>query len=320
MRSACQNENEIVMTKRAFLSSIALQIGRVVEVEPGSQTIVSGDAINHLHERGLTRFLQEERDPVDVWSTCASDSINMAGLSVNEVDVVLLSNVLPEPDVGFRMLQQTGIGKAQLLKLAMQDCGACSSVVAVASAMVCESGRAKRLLGLVSWYGSAPGSSRIGPNGDTLFGDGTVSFIISNVRGDFEILATEQRAEPDLFDLERDSAKKSNYLLASLDNLQSTAERALGAADIKVSDLRAVFCTNANSVFQDAIGLATSTNDIIYRKPLMSFGHVLACDELLGLKTYQEENLTHAGDTFLLVAWGPYTASACVLKQCSDRK
>jgi hypothetical protein len=41
---------------------------------------------------------------------------------------------------------------------------------------------------------------------------------------------------------------------------------------------------------QDAIGLATSTRDVIFREPLSRFGHVLACDELLGLKTYMDQN------------------------------
>jgi 3-oxoacyl-[acyl-carrier-protein] synthase III len=306
------------MEKKSFISGVTLGLGHVVHLSELQNTMLSDEAIKYLKVRGLEWFLRENKDTVSVWSDCASASISKIGITPRDIDLVLMTHSSSSDDIGLRTLQRTGLGRSKLLQLSLQDCSACLSAITVASAFVLAENASQRLLSIVSWSGAD--TERLGPNGDTLFGDGTVSFIVSNQDGDFEILASECRTVPDLLDLERDSQNKSKYLLASLDNLQNTAELTLGKVGIAASGLRAAFCTNGSSVFQDAIGLATSTSDILFREPLARFGHVLACDELLGLTTFIDERGAHRDDMFLLLSWAPHTAAACVLRRCAVQK
>jgi 3-oxoacyl-[acyl-carrier-protein] synthase III len=298
-------------TRRTFISGISLQLGSVVDLVELQQSGFSQNAISRLRDRGLDRFLRESGDPADVWSACASASMSEAGISPESIDLVLISNLSNFHEAGLRTLQRIGLGRSKLIGLSLLDCAACTAAITVASALAIDG---SRVLTIVPWAGVD--SNRLGPNGDTLFGDGTVSLIVSDQEGEFEILATENWTDPGLIDLDRNHSQKANYLLTSLDNLQRTKDRAMRKAGVEHASLRAAFCTNGNSVFQEAIAMATSTGRILFRDPLTRFGHVLACDELLGLKTYVEEKPTCNGDVFLLLAWAPYAASACIVRRC----
>jgi len=302
----------------AFISGVSQRLGQVTDLSELTQMGVAQDVISELRNRGFQRFLQETRDPAHVWSACASAAIEGAGVHPNKIDCVIIAVSSYLLEAALQTLQLTGLGRSKLLGISLQDCCASIASIAVASELVIKEPDSRHILAIIPWASREP--ERLGRNRDILFSDGTIAFVISNQEGDFEILASECLTDPSLTDLERNPAHKAAYLLAGLDNIQGVAERALRQAGIEASSLRSVFCTNGNSIFQDAIGMATSTRDLIYKDTFVRFGHVLGCDELLGLRAYAEENTIHDGDLFLLLSWAPYATAACVLRCCMGTK
>lgn len=305
----------MVNASAAFISGISQLLGRVAELSELTEMGVAEEVISELRLRGFQRFLRENNDPARVWSTCASAAIDAAGIHPGKIDRVIIAVSSYLLDDALHTLQLTGLGRSKLLGISLQDCCASVASIALASELVLKENESKHILAIIPW--ASRESERLGRNRDILFSDGTIAFVVSNRAGDFEILASEYLTDPSLVDLERNSAQKAAYLLAGLDNVQTVAELALEKAGIQASSLRAVFCTNGNSVFQDAIGMATSTRELIYKDTFSRFGHVLGCDELLGLKIYSEQNMIFRGDLFLLLSWAPYATAACVLRYCS---
>jgi 3-oxoacyl-[acyl-carrier-protein] synthase III len=302
------------MPPSTFLSSISHRLGEPVELSELTQVGISEDTIANLRVRGFERFLRQTENPVDVWSACATAAINEAGIKPDDIDLVLIAASSHLLQTGLHALQLTGVGRSKVLGISLQDCCAGIVAVSIAAELALRENNSRHILAIVPWV--SPDAARVEQNRDIVFSDGTIAFVVSNKKGDFEIVASEYSTDPKLAALERDPSRKPGYLLAGLDNIQSTAERTLQKSGIHASSLRAVFCTNGNSVFQDAIGMATSTRELVYKDTFSRFGHVLACDELLGLKTYTEEIPTRDGDLFLLISWAPYGSAACVLKQC----
>jgi 3-oxoacyl-[acyl-carrier-protein] synthase III len=302
------------MAASTFISGISQQLGQVAELSELTDIGISEDIIAELRLRGFERFLRETNDPPGVWSTCASAAIHQARIKPDVIDFVLMAVSSHLLEAALQTVQLAGLGRCRLLGISLQDCCTGIAAISVASELACRENESRRILAIIPCIRSD--STRLGRNHDVLFSDGTIAFVVSNTEGDFEILASECSTDPSLIDLKRNTSQKPAYLLAGLDNLQTTAERTLRNAGVQSSSLKAVFCTNANSVFQDAIGMATSTREIIYKDTFLRFGHVLACDELLGLKDYMEEQRISDGDLFLLLSWAPYTTAACVLRRC----
>jgi 3-oxoacyl-[acyl-carrier-protein] synthase III len=304
------------MALKTFISGISPRLGKSVDLSELKQDGVPDEAIANLRRHGFQRFLRETRGPADVWSECASTSLDKTGLKPEAIDLILIATSSPSIAVGLRTLQLAGMGRSTLLGLSLQDCCAGVAAVHIASELVLNGDGDRRVLAIVPWASCA--SDRLTRNLNILFSDGTIAFVVSNQEGDFQILASECSTDPNLADLEN-SWQRAPYLLASLSHLQEIANRTLQKAGINSNELRAVFCTNGNSVFQDAIGMGTSTRGLIYKDTFARFGHIPACDELIGLKVYVDEQTTTDGDLFLLLSWAPYSAAACVLKRAGQR-
>jgi 3-oxoacyl-[acyl-carrier-protein] synthase III len=303
------------MLPKSFISGISQQLGHVTELSELTREGTSDDIIAKLRSHGFVQYLRETDDPQKVLSACASNAMHDAGITPEKIDQIIITTSSDLFEIALQGLQLADLGRSRLLGISLQDCCGGIATITVASELVSKQNESKHILCIIPY--ACPDSARLGQNRDMLFSDGTIAFIVSNEQGDFEILASEFSTDPSLLDLECNPSQRAAYLLAGLDNLHSTAQRALRNAGILSSSLRAVFCTNGNSVFQDAIGMSTSTRELIYKDTFARFGHVLACDELIGLKAYTNENPTHYGDLFLLLSWAPYGTAACVLQRCS---
>jgi 3-oxoacyl-[acyl-carrier-protein] synthase III len=296
-----------------FISGVSLQLGDVTLPTLLESTELTEAILAHLKSRGIDRFVRQDAKPEAVMLRCIHDTISKTGAAAASVDSVILSSTLSSQEQALLPFKQLELEPTSIYQLALKDCTASISAIHFASALL-NSEQAEHTLVVINWTSSD--GRRLSSNQETLYGDGTLSFIASNKGGEFEVLASDLKVDPRLVGLEAGMSNRAAFLLASLDNIQRSAEQVLRRAGVDIGSLRAVFCTNANAVVQDAIGMTTKMDAIIFRDCLYRYGHVYACDEFLGLATYVRERDTRENDLFLLVSWGPYAAGACVLQQC----
>ncbi len=88
-----------------------------------------------------------------------------------------------------------------------------------------------------------------------------------------------------------------------------------GQFEILASQSQTNFGTSGSLMYLNLMAEATQVPlDRVYKQGLATYGHVHACDNLIGLKDYLETRGAQSGDHYMMLGWSPYVVSASVVR------
>ena len=129
--------------------------------------------------------------------------------------------------------------------------------------------------------------------------------------GSFQVLASEALTTPSLASLPFGDATLMTLAYKELCNMASSI---LAKTHVAPAQLRGVFGSNINCGSLELIGEAAGVNQgTVYKDDLSKYGHVFACDNLIGLANFCAHQKVRLGEHFLLLSWSPYVVGASVL-------
>ena len=301
------------MKHRVFISRISCAFGRHTGLEQLQREGVTEDVIEGLRKRGFAGYLRFEGNWLEAWTSCIADLLGSFGARRPEINAVLVVDERVDHSMVTPLFAKLGLSDVWVVGVGLQQCAGSGGALRLASGIISADDHSGAVLVVISSVAKGE-LGRVGKQGDILFSDGVVAFLVSGAEGPVELLAVECRTYPSPED-EVQPRFYGEYLRCSHERLRSTIDAALCRASLRPKQISRVFCTNAglfsHYIIASAAGLP---RDIVYSDSFRTLGHVLACDELIGLTWHLSSILNGTDDYFLLVAWGPATMSACVLR------
>ena len=304
---------------RSFLSGIAYSLGSVTPIDELQETeTISAESLAILKQRGLASFCKETRPTPDMCLSSVFETLGSVSLTPERIDAIVFANSYPDWNAEnetalLTAFYQAGFGRAYIVGLTLQGCSACAAALRVASDLT-----KNRLIidnALVILCGRVSDGSRLGPHATTINGDGAASCIVSSEHGQFEILASESQTNASLAGMEQSSKSLTRYVRTGFLDLCEISGRALSSSGMRSSEIRALFGTNGSLMYLDLMAEATQVPpERVYKEPLATYGHVHACDNLIGLKTYCEKSEPRRGENYMLLGWSPYVVSASIIR------
>jgi 3-oxoacyl-[acyl-carrier-protein] synthase III len=323
------------MYSKPLLSGIAYSVGTVTPIDALSEAEgLTSETLMSLRGRGLQNFCHDSRTTPEICLASARDTLEAAALSPGEIAAIVFASsnaewsIVDEAEL-LDALHGEGFVKASITGLTLQSCSGFGMALRVASELARAGQSTKNVL--VILCGRRRALSRIGPQATTVFSDGAASCIVSANRGEFEILACESQTNTRLDNKQQIVASESpttsratveppsesllRQLQAGSQELSEISARAYRASGTTPSQMRALLGTNGSLTYLHLMAQAARLPaEKVYEENVPRYGHVHSCDNLIGLKTFSEENSPSPGDHYLLMAWSPYIVSASVLR------
>lgn len=300
------------------LSGVSYTVGRARPLTELARTEQAPPAVvAALQARGLSHFCDEQRPVSEILWETASASLTAAAIDVAEIDGIVFVNSPIEEKQLIRSLNEAGFNHAWLLGLNYQDCGGSEAALRVASDLVTGAGRTRRVL--VFLYGRvSPGESRIGWEGETVFSDGALAYVVSAPaaspdKAGYAIVASEVMTNPRLARYREQGAQQARYLEECLSTLKSVSASALGAAQIGMAEVERIYATNGNRSYHNIIASALGVRAAkVETQALAKYGHVFSCDGLIGLA---DGAGCQSGQHVMLLSWSPWVMGVSILRK-----
>jgi 3-oxoacyl-[acyl-carrier-protein] synthase-3 len=296
-----------------FLSGPAFSVGTprlLDELEIAGE--IDSEDMNLFRERGLERYCDDDRPLSEACIATVLLTLEKTSLRPSQIDAIVFANSssswtsAEEKDL-LGAFAAAGFDRKIILGLHMQACSALNCALRVASDMLRQS-TGKNVLVVVFGRAKGPGE-RVGPA--TVFSDGAASCVVSSERGPFHILASEALTTPNLASLPFGDARLMTLAYKELCHM---ARSILAKTHIAPAQLRGVFGSNTNCGSLELIAEAAGVNQrTIYKEDLSKYGHVFACDNLIGLTNFCSTQKVLLGEYFLLLSWSPYVVGASLL-------
>ncbi len=302
------------MKPRVFISRICCSLGRHTGLEELQREGVPKDIIEGLRKRGFAGYLQFEGNWRETRTSCIADLLDSFGAGRPEIKTVLVVDERADHSLATPLLGELGLSdNVWVVGVGLQQCAGSGAALRLASGIISADDHPGAVLVVISSVAIGE-LGRVGKKGDILFSDGVVAFLVSQAEGPVELLAVECRTYP-WPDEDMQPTFDGEYLRCSHERLRSTINTALRRASLGPKQISRVFCTNAglfsHYIIASAAGLP---REVVYSNSFRTLGHVLACDEMIGLSRHLSDVPNGSDDYFLLVAWGPATMSAGVVR------
>ena len=302
------------MKQRVFISRISCAFGRRTGLHELQREGVTEDIIEGLRKRGFAGYLRFEGNWLEAWTSCIADLLGSFGARRPEINAVLVVDERANHSMAMPLLGELGLSDdIWVVGVGLQQCAGSGAALRLASGIISAGDHPGAVLVVISSIAIGE-LGRVAKKGDVLFSDGVVAFLVSRAEGPVELLAVECRTYPSP-EGEMQPTFDGEYLRCSHERLRSTIDAALRRASLGPEKISRIFCTNAGLLSHYIIASAAGLpREAVYSVSFGTLGHVLACDEMIGLSRHLRDTPNGADNYFLLVAWGPATMSACVVR------
>ncbi|MCK1387649.1 3-oxoacyl-[acyl-carrier-protein] synthase III C-terminal domain-containing protein [Bradyrhizobium sp. 21] len=295
----------------SYLTGLAYKVGEIRSLDELPD--LADQERSAWKARGFRSICINTRSLREICVSAAEGTLRRCAIRPSQVGAIVMANssassTLAQDTDLVAGLSSLGFGPARIFGLGMQACSVASGALQLASCLLADE-TIKNVLVIV--FGQANDvRERFGQA--TLFSDGAVACVVSSDRGPFEVVVNATTTD---VALAAASAANPNSVARSYRNVCSTLKSVLERSGVSAGEIREVFAGNTNQGSLQLIAEAAGvTLPVVYRDGLPRFGHVFACDGLIGLHDYVDANEAEEGDCFLLVGWSSHVVGATVLR------
>nr|WP_294501498.1 hypothetical protein [uncultured Rhodopila sp.] len=270
--------------------------------------------------RGLKNYCIQEESTELLCTTVVKSSLEAAGTGADEIAAVVLGIVTNGPALAEQQamtagLSAAGIGSVPLLMISpSEECSGFVAALEAARRTLCATGFAGKVLIIVSGR-VMPGSSRIDPSTATILSDGIAACILSLEPGPFKLLAAFSHTSPELVPAAGPDATPGPDILRGYKNLKIVANRLYEYCQLEAECIEALFCTNGSLVYSAYSAAAAALSpDRAFQDTIPRFGHVHACDHVIGLAEYGRARGHKDGAVYMLLSWSPHVYGGVLVR------
>jgi 3-oxoacyl-[acyl-carrier-protein] synthase-3 len=306
--------------RRPLLSGISYSLGEVHSLDMLRETEgVGAEVLTSLRARGLAHFCDDPRDAHHLCMESVVETLRKTGRAAASIDAIVVANSyaewsLPEETALLSALHAAGFLRVPIVGVNFQGCSAGNTALKIAGGLVAPPSDTKHVL-VVVFGKRKKTTSRLTPDANILFSDGAVSCLVSSEGGTFEMLAARTMTNTGLAATQWGPGNFLKCFQAGTEEIRAITRDVYRDAGITANDVRMLFGTNGSSVYLNVIGaMAGIPMSRVYQADMAKFGHLHACDNLIGLENFGREHPPVAGEHYLLVSWTPHVFGASVLR------